>query len=269
MSDVKKNSTIADDSKPVVGRIYDYFLGGNHNFEIDRIFAKRIVEAIPMLPKMVRMGRWFMSETVRTLASEGYRQFLDFASGLPLQDHIHQITPEGTAVIYSDVDPITVELSKKIIGNTPNVAYTQCDAITPEVILDSDLPSKIFASDQKTAIGMTGVSFYLEDEALRHSLEALYRWAKKGDRLYIFDAEYPEETDALKRMLVVAKEMNQPFHWHSRETLERLAGDWVPRPPGSAYLEEWLNIKGTSLSFFKEEKELLSGSLFGVIFEKQ
>ncbi len=40
-----------DTSKPNAGRIYDYLLGGHHNFEADRAAAKRLSQLAPSLPR--------------------------------------------------------------------------------------------------------------------------------------------------------------------------------------------------------------------------
>ncbi|NIN68602.1 MAG: SAM-dependent methyltransferase, partial [Anaerolineae bacterium] len=42
--------TMMDASVPNAGRIYDYLLGGHHNFEIDRRVGDQMREAAPFLP---------------------------------------------------------------------------------------------------------------------------------------------------------------------------------------------------------------------------
>ena len=110
MSGTEGGGTIADASKPNAGRIYDYLLGGDHNFEIDRQAAEQLKAMVPEMPQWVRIVRWFLGEAVGRLLDEGFRHFLDFASGLPTVDHIHQIAPQETKVIYSDIDPVTVRV---------------------------------------------------------------------------------------------------------------------------------------------------------------
>ena len=128
MNSQERFSSIADANTPNAGRIYDYLLGGNHNFEIDRMAAERILKVAPFMPNLFKLIRWFLGEVVRRLSSEGYMIFIDFASGLPTVDHIHQITPEGTKVIYSDIDPVVVAYAKEIIKDLENVRYLHCDA---------------------------------------------------------------------------------------------------------------------------------------------
>ena len=185
MSKFNNISGIADDTKPNAGRIYDYFLGGNHNFEIDREVAQKILALSPALPKFAKMLRWFLGETIHRMIDEGFGQFIDFASGLPVQDHIHQIAPAGTKVIYSDKDPVTVTYAQKIIGDNPNVRYLRCEAEHPETILNSGVIEEIFDPSKKVAIGMSGIIPFLSDEDMVHALETLYDWAKEGDRLFV------------------------------------------------------------------------------------
>ena len=145
---------ISDASKPSAGRIYDYFLKRNHNFLIDREMAKQILKAVPDASEMAQFIRWFIGEAVMRLSKMGYTQFIDFASGLPTVNHIHTTAPEGTKVIYSDIDPITVRYSKKNIGDNPLVKYETCDAATPEIPLESDTVKELLGKDRKVVFGM-------------------------------------------------------------------------------------------------------------------
>ncbi|HSN76733.1 MAG TPA: SAM-dependent methyltransferase, partial [Anaerolineae bacterium] len=125
--------SIVDASVPSAGRIYDYLLGGHHNFEVDRQAATMLTQLIPFASKFVRLQRWCLQDLAYELtAVRGYDTIIDFASGLPTQDHLHFVVPNGTKVIYSDYDPIVVEYAREILGNTPNVHFFEADARRPE-----------------------------------------------------------------------------------------------------------------------------------------
>ena len=47
--------SIVDASIPSAGRIYDYMLGGYHNFEVDRQVAEQLQTRLPFLPKIMRL----------------------------------------------------------------------------------------------------------------------------------------------------------------------------------------------------------------------
>jgi hypothetical protein len=115
MSSKTESAGIADASGPNAGRIHDYFLGGDHNFEIDGQAAEQMTKFVLFLPQFSRLIRLFLGETTRRLAGEGYDKFLDFASGLPAVDHIHEVTPKATNVLYSDIDPVTVAYAQEIL----------------------------------------------------------------------------------------------------------------------------------------------------------
>ena len=109
--------SIVDASVPSAGRIYDYMLGGHHNFEVDRQAANMIMQLAPFVQKFVRLQRWCLQDLAHELTVvRGYDTILDFASGLPTQDHLHFVVPKGTKVIYSDYDPVVVEYAREILG---------------------------------------------------------------------------------------------------------------------------------------------------------
>ncbi len=260
--------SIADDTKPNMGRIYDYFLGGNHNFEVDRIQASVILEKNPLAPKLVRLVRWFLGEVVHRLLEDSFTQFVDFAAGLPVQDHIHQIAPPGTKVIYSDIDPVTVAYAGEIIGANPDVLYLRCDVRNPSEILESDAVRKLFDRNRKTAIGMNGITYFIDDASLKHSLAVLYEWAKPGDRLYLCDTDGSYDSADDKEVGKIYSKMDSSFSIHPIENMKNLVGQWKPVTPGYKMLEEWVNIAGTPLSFAEEEKARTGGNYYGVILEK-
>jgi hypothetical protein len=68
-----------DPNRPSAARIYDYHLGGRHNFAVDRALAERAVTLVPALPRPARADRAFLDRAVRYAAGRGVRQFLDRA----------------------------------------------------------------------------------------------------------------------------------------------------------------------------------------------
>jgi hypothetical protein len=101
--------SVIDTSKPNAGRIYDYILGGSHNFEVDRQAAEGLLRLVPNIREGMRLQRWCLQDlAVELTEKRGFDIIIDFASGLPTNDHIHYVAPKGTTVIYSDYDPIIV-----------------------------------------------------------------------------------------------------------------------------------------------------------------
>ena len=78
-----------DTTKPSTGRIYDYMLGGHHNFEVDQIAAQQILKVLPSYPTWARLNRWFLQMVAEQWAGSGYHHILDLGSGMPTQGHFH------------------------------------------------------------------------------------------------------------------------------------------------------------------------------------
>ena len=56
-----------DLTKADTGRIVDYWLGGHHNFEVDRAVADKVATITPTAPKWVQAQRTFLQKAVRQL----------------------------------------------------------------------------------------------------------------------------------------------------------------------------------------------------------
>src|SRR5581483_10646547 len=80
-----------DTDVPNAARMYDYYLGGLHNFPVDREMAQRVIGAYPPMLTAVQQGRAFLRRGVRYMARQGIRQFLDLGSGLPSVGNVHEI----------------------------------------------------------------------------------------------------------------------------------------------------------------------------------
>jgi hypothetical protein len=260
-------ASIADASKPNPGRIYDFVLWGEHNFEVDRLAAQQVLQLVPFFPRLARLFRWFLGEAVRRLAAEGYSQFIDFASGLPTVDHIHQVTPSGTKVIYSDLDPVTVAYGQEILKDNPNARFVLCDVRRPEVLLQGPVIKQLFGSNRKLALGLNGIAWFVRDEELAYSLKVLYDWAPKGTPLYLCDSSFdgPAIAPELKQSLDLYEKMGQPYFIRTMDTLKKLIHPWKIREPGFRDLESWVGVKG---GVAEETQKAIGMKWFGAILEK-
>jgi len=72
-----------DPSKAHVARMYDYYLGGDNNFEADRIACMELDKVVPGTRGLAINNRAYLVRVVRTLAIEyGIRQFIDIGTGM-------------------------------------------------------------------------------------------------------------------------------------------------------------------------------------------
>jgi hypothetical protein len=265
MTAERKPVSVADASQPNAGRIYDYLLGGNHNFEIDRAAAQGLIQAVPSMPQWVRLIRWFLNEAVYQLVKEGFTHFVDFASGLPTVDHIHHVVPKTSVVIYSDIDPVTVSYAQDVIKDYANVAFVACDASQPEKLLALDEVKRLLGAQRKVAFGFNGIAWFLTDEEIVHTMKTLYNWAGPGSKLFLCDTNVDVVTEVSRQLDTFYTQVKQPIYRRTRKQLIELLGGWKVCPPGLQALEEWLPVERKKI---QEVAVREGGNIIGGFFQK-
>ena len=88
-----------DPTKPSVARIYDYYLGGSHNLDIDREQARQAIAQWPELPKIMRTNRAFVQRAVRFCLTKGVRHFR--ATNTVEQDSFLGIPSHGRRQVFT------------------------------------------------------------------------------------------------------------------------------------------------------------------------
>ena len=100
-----------DTKRANVARVYDYMLGGTHNFAADQAVGRMITAVEPNARGIGRANRAFLGRAVRFLAASGIRQFLDIGSGIPTEGNVHEVAEQaapGSRVVYADIDPVAI-----------------------------------------------------------------------------------------------------------------------------------------------------------------
>ncbi|MBN2116566.1 MAG: SAM-dependent methyltransferase [Anaerolineales bacterium] len=241
---------IADPSKPSPGRVYDYLLGGNHNFEVDRQSAEQVLKIMPFAGKFSRLQRWALQDIAVELSERrGYDVIIDFASGLPTMDNVHYKVQKGTMVIYSDSDPVVVEYARDILKDTSDVYFFQADARHPEELLSRPEVEKILAGRRKVGLVYWGISVFLSDNDIAHAARYLYDWAAPGS-CFAFNAQGADvnpEDPALKQGMEIYKRMGQDTFPRSLKEYQELLKPWQPDAQGFIPLLEWHGFEQSEL----------------------
>lgn len=254
--------------QPNAGRVYDYVLGGSHNFEADRQAAEFMISLVPSTRKWVRMLRAFLQEAVRLLAEEGFEHFLDLGSGLPTMEHIHAIVPHAR-VIYVDNDPIVVALGREILGDNPRVRYIEADMKQPETYLKAPEIYELFGDQRKVAIGFNAISPFFTADEMQHVMRALYEWVAPGSKMFAtFETkEAGKMTPRIAQFLAMFEQMGQPFYFYTLEECQELVRPWQPDFRGFQPLVRWLNLPDDFIT--EEDREGVGLEFYGVILEKR
>jgi SAM-dependent methyltransferase len=155
-----------DVNRPSAARVYDYILGGAHNFEVDRALGDELIRTSPDVAATMRANRVFLRRAVRFLAGSGVRQFLDIGSGVPTVGNVHEIAQEsapGSTVVYVDVDPVAVAHSEAILDGNDRAGVICADLREPERILAEARQLGLIDIDKPVAVLLAGVVHFVPD----------------------------------------------------------------------------------------------------------
>jgi hypothetical protein len=156
-----------DTTVPHSARIWNYWMGGKDNYEVDREAGDAYREVAPNIEVMARASRDYLIRTVTFVTEElGIRQFLDIGTGLPSYDNTHQvaqrIAPESR-IVYVDNDPLVLRHAQALLTSTPEgvTNYIDADLHEPEKIIET--AGKILDFDQPIALMLMGILGHVQD----------------------------------------------------------------------------------------------------------
>ncbi|MDX3231949.1 SAM-dependent methyltransferase [Streptomyces sp. ME19-01-6] len=156
-----------DTSVPHSARIWNYWMGGKDNYEVDRVAGDQYREVAPTIEVMARASRAYLIRTVTHVAGEaGIRQFLDIGTGLPTYDNTHQVAqrvaPEAR-IVYVDNDPLVLRHAQALLTSTPEgvTDYIDADLHEPDTILEA--ASKTLDFSRPVALMLMGILGHVQD----------------------------------------------------------------------------------------------------------
>ncbi|MEU3513331.1 SAM-dependent methyltransferase [Streptomyces longwoodensis] len=168
--------------QPHTARIWNYWLGGKDNYEVDQAAGDHIRTLHPGIGDYALADRLFLGRAVTYLVEErGIRQFLDIGTGLPTADNTHEvaqrIAPESR-IVYVDNDPIVLAHAEALLTSTPEGRTDYLDEDLRNVDAILELASRTLDFDQPIALMLLGVIIFIDDDneayaLVRHLLERL------------------------------------------------------------------------------------------------
>ncbi|MGI5171515.1 SAM-dependent methyltransferase [Spirillospora sp. CA-253888] len=151
---------------PSAARMYDYYLGGKDNFEVDRVRAEQVIKEFPGAREVARANRAFLGAAVRTAAEAGVRQFVDLGAGLPTQGHVHEVArpiQPGARVVYVDIDPVACAHARALLPDD-TVAVLNADIRRPAAVLEAPEVERLIDWSEPVALLLVSVLHFIDDE---------------------------------------------------------------------------------------------------------
>lgn len=240
---------------PNVARIYDYYLGGDANWAIDRKFADAVLAEFPMIRTIAKANRQFLFRVVRHLMRRGVRQFVDIGAGIPTMGHVHAAAdlfePGTSRVVYVDNEPVAVAHSQMLLeahGDPDRHAAINADLRDPDDLWDTVLDTGIVDPDKPLAVLMIAVLHVQQLDHRRRdvgdSLVARYReLIPPGSYLAISHASDdrvpPESAAKMARLKQLYDTGSSPVILRTRRQIEGLFGDFTMIDPGIVWVPQW------------------------------
>ncbi|TLS43592.1 SAM-dependent methyltransferase [Streptomyces montanus] len=235
-----------DISVPSVSRIYDYYLGGSHNFEVDRAAARKAMEFMPGLPKIMQANRAFLRRAARFAVDEGITQFLDIGSGIPTFGSVHEVVQSaspGARVVYVDNDPVAVAHSKAVLEGNEDADVVAADLRKPQEILTSPEVERLIDLNRPVALLLVAILHFVEEEDDPYGAVAELREAlAPGSLLIVTHASYegiPLPQERVEGAVDVYKDIRNPLIMRTRDNITRFFEGYDMVEPGLVTMANW------------------------------
>jgi hypothetical protein len=235
--------TGVDPNRPSAARIYDYFLGGTHNFAADRAVAERAIELVPEIPKIMKANRAFLHRAVRHAVADGVTQFLDLGAGIPTEGNVHDVALKAdpsARVVYVDRDATAVLHATDLLAGIPNTATVHGDLLNPEALHTDPQVRALLDFEKPICILMIAVLHFVPDGPALQAALAHYRSVTApGSYLAVTHATNSARPEELDRITDLYNRTGTPLVTRNRDQLAAIFEGWQLIPPGIVYGPEW------------------------------
>ncbi|WP_243791317.1 SAM-dependent methyltransferase [Saccharopolyspora gloriosae] len=262
---------------PSAARVYDWYLGGAHNWAIDRAFGQRVVDIVPGMKSYCRANRRFLNRVVRYALDTGIRQFVDIGSGLPTVGNVHEVaelhrtsgpTTQDVRVVYVDNDPVVQSLGGLILdrqGDPLRHRALRADPIAdPDGLWPMLSETGVLRLDEPICLLMLSMLHFSKDVDRPHDALDTMRNLLPGDSLLAVShwttSDANEQEQEQNRQLVELYEQStHPGQLRGKEEIQAFFGDFVMVEPGLVYAPRWRSDDQEDFIGEPERSRMLAG----------
>ena len=224
-------------------RMYDYYLGGVHNFVADREAADAVIERFPFIPEAARANRAFVVNAVRHLSESGIRQFLDIGSGIPTVDNVHSIARRihpDTRVAYVDIDPVAVAESMEILDGDAGAVAVRGDVQQPQAVVEHADIRRLLDFDEPIGVILAAVLHFVpEHQVADAAVTSLIGSVASGSHFVVSHSATESFSLFTAPEDVYQRRTSTPGTVRTRAEVERLFTGLELLDPGVVWVQEW------------------------------
>ncbi|TQJ03554.1 SAM-dependent methyltransferase [Amycolatopsis cihanbeyliensis] len=236
-----------DPNRASIARVYDAFLNGKDNYEIDREVLRGVQKAAPEAQDLATENRAFLIRACRFLAQQtGVNQFLDCGSGLPTAENVHQvvqrINPEAR-IIYTDNDPVVLAHGRALLEENELTHFSPADIFDPRAVLEDEVVREHINFDEPLVLLQLGTMHHYTGDAdpaeiMREYIDAL----PSGSYLalsHFLDPENEHSQLARKMENILLHSPMGSGTFRTKSEIEGLFGGLQMIEPGVTLCADW------------------------------
>jgi SAM-dependent methyltransferase len=223
--------------------MYDYYLGGAHNFAVDRELAGQVLALFPDGQLIAQANRAFLHRVVRYLLSVGVRQFIDIGSGIPTAGNVHEIAQKvdpSARVLYVDHDAVAVAHSELLLRGNPNARVLAADLRRPKEILDAPELTELLDLSQPVGVLMISMLHFIsEDDRPQDAIAAFRDLVVPGSHLAISHGTGAGRQKEMAKVKEIYQSTATPVTYRSLDRIGELFDGWEVVEPGVVWVPQW------------------------------
>jgi S-adenosyl methyltransferase len=232
-----------DIERPSAARLYDWFLGGRHNYASDRELGRQVLDVAPNFKFVATQNRAFLGRAVRFLLASGIRQFLDLGSGIPTQDNVHEVVHRAypsAHVVYVDNDPVAVAHSRYILQGNDNAAVVRADIREPDAVVGRREVLRLIDFSEPVAVLFVAILHFIPDSDEPHALVGKFRdHMAPGSYLVVSHGTQDVAATAVAGVEHLYQRSTVSAHARSRPQIEAFFDGFDLVEPGLVYPPLW------------------------------
>jgi hypothetical protein len=224
---------------PSAARVYDYLLGGAHNFAADRAVGERVLQVLPDGRQVAISNRSFLRRAVRYLVEQGITQFLDLGSGIPTSGNVHEIAP-AARVLYVDHDEVAVAHSDLLLAGNPDATMLAADLTAPSVVLNAPITREFLDFSRPIGLLMVAVFHFVPDSQDPAGVVAAYRDAlPAGSYVALSHLTADHQPEAMAGVVEAMRNSRDPMFFRTYDDVVPMLAGMELVPPGLVSAPNW------------------------------
>ena len=251
-----------DLDRPNAARMYDFYLGGSHNFAVDRDLASTVLDVWPDMPRAAQANRAYLRRAVRFLVGQGVRQFLDIGSGIPTVGNVHEVAQQSAPdarIVYVDLDPIAVTHSRAILDGNAQTVVVQADGREPETLLADPAVTAHLDLTEPVGLLMVALLHFVPDELDPRGIIRRYAALLPPGSWIAVSHGSADGSEGVARMEELYRRTPTPVRWRTRAELAAILADVDLVEPGVEFISAWRPDADTDDGEVAEDHTWVSG----------